>query len=294
MAAQPEQFAAALTELERRAVLAEQREAENRADREILRTFFSGLGIVAAQDAHEQLRLLREDMESMQATQVRLQALQEQLTAMEEVCGETLSAEISTVQDPRMLRHEEQHLRTALTISTTHMLELQQRVRQLREEVAALPAVREELELAQEKLAEDRERVRLLDATIEFLQQAKENLATAYMGTIRTRFGYYLSMLEMDMEGTFFVDPDLQVELERQGKTRELAYFSAAQTDLVKLCMRLALVDALFKDQKTIVILDDPFVNLDDSHMEKARVLLHKLAQTHQILYLTCHTSRMM
>ena len=58
------------------------------------------------------------------------------------------------------------------------------------------------------------------------------------------------------------------------------------------LCMRLALVDALFQNQKMFVILDDPFVNLDDAHTTQARALLRKLAQQRQILYLTCHSSR--
>jgi len=165
-------------------------------------------------------------------------------------------------------------------------------VRNLREEAARLPALQEELKQQQDKLAQERSHVEILDAAIDFLRQAKENLATAYMGTIRARFGHYLSLLEESADEGFLVDPELRVQLQRQGQTRELAYFSAGQTDLVMLCMRLALVDALFKEQEMFLILDDPFVNLDDVHMEKARKLLRMLAGEHQILYLTCHSSR--
>ena len=73
---------------------------------------------------------------------------------------------------------------------------------------------------------------------------------------------------------------------------RELAYFSAGQTDLVMLCMRLALVDALFREENMFVILDDPFVNLDDTHTAQGCALLRNLAAKRQILYLTCHSSR--
>ena len=58
------------------------------------------------------------------------------------------------------------------------------------------------------------------------------------------------------------------------------------------LCMRLSLVDALFRNQKMFVVLDDPFVNLDDKHMAQARELLHALESERQILYLTCHSGR--
>lgn len=88
------------------------------------------------------------------------------------------------------------------------------------------------------------------------------------------------------------VTSDLEVRLERQGGIRELGYFSAGQTDIVMLCMRFALVDALFAEVKPFVILDDPFVNLDDTHTEIALAMLKELAKDRQILYLVCNQSR--
>ena len=85
---------------------------------------------------------------------------------------------------------------------------------------------------------------------------------------------------------------DLEIQLERQGQARELGYFSAGQVDAVMLCMRFALVDALFTEEKPFVILDDPFVNLDDAHTAQALELLQKLAQDRQIIYLVCNSSR--
>ena len=112
------------------------------------------------------------------------------------------------------------------------------------------------------------------------------------MDTIRSRFLWYITRLESSTGEKYLIDTDFQVYPERMGQTRELAYFSAGQTDLVLLCMRLALVDALFKNEEMFVILDDPFVNLDNRHTEAALNLLEKLAERHQILYLTCNSSR--
>ena len=88
------------------------------------------------------------------------------------------------------------------------------------------------------------------------------------------------------------VSPELVVSLERGGESRKLDYFSAGQTDLVMLCMRLALVDAMFRETKPFVILDDPFVNLDDRHTVQALELLKELSRDRQIVYLTCNSSR--
>lgn len=58
------------------------------------------------------------------------------------------------------------------------------------------------------------------------------------------------------------------------------------------LCMHLALVDTLFGEETPCLILDDPFVNLDDEHTQRALSILTTLAKTHQILYLVCNSSR--
>lgn len=289
---QPQQFEEALRVLERRQSAAVQQAGDTAAWSQELRLFFAGLGIPLEQDACAQLQQLRQDLRAVQTARTLLQELEEQLAVMEAAWGDILFADFSAMPDPEQLRCEEQRLRSELTDATTRQLYLQQEIRQLREAVSQIPPLREDLKLQQQKLAEDREKVQILDATIEYLRQAKENLATAYMGTIRARFGCYLSMLEETAQEGFLMDPELHVQLQRQGQSRELAYFSAGQTDLVMLCMRLALADALFKEQEVFLILDDPFVNLDDVHMQKARKLLHALAPERQILYLTCHSSR--
>ena len=40
------------------------------------------------------------------------------------------------------------------------------------------------------------------------------------------------------------------------------------------------------------LLLDDPFVNLDEEHLSAARALLDRLAKELQILYFVCHVGR--
>lgn len=291
MTVQPEQYGDAMAELERRISCSAVQEREERADVQLLQAFFACVGLELPQNIHGALQQLREDLRAVQNAQTLAQALAEQITVMEETCGEMLFEENPEEDDLQRLQQEETRLQEEMTAATTRMLRAEQEVRQLQDAISAIPSVRAELREAQQRLTEQREKVKLLDVTMEFLQQARENLSTAYIGTIRSRFGHYLSKLEGG-DGKYLVDSQLQVQPERQGQSRELAYFSAGQTDLVLLCMRLALVDALFKNEEMFVILDDPFVNLDDEHMEQARRLLPELASQRQILYLTCHSGR--
>ena len=40
------------------------------------------------------------------------------------------------------------------------------------------------------------------------------------------------------------------------------------------------------------IIIDDLFVTLDETHLEKAKDLVKELAKNRQIIYFTCHSSR--
>ena len=283
--------AAALTQLEQRSQHGAQKQAQLASAREQLQAFLKTCGYSETQEVAVYLQQVREDAKGLQVAQSLLLELEEQLAAMEETYGEHLFAEAVSAADLQQLRREEQQLHTVRKETVSRLLQTQQNVQLLRQQTVKIPQIREDLQACREKLAKAQADVQILDAAIDFLQQARENLSTAYMETIRSRFGYYLAMLGCGDE-KYLVDSDLRIQLERQGQARSISYFSAGQTDLVMLCMRLSLVDALFRNQKMFVVLDDPFVNLDDTHMEQARELLHALASDRQILYLTCHSGR--
>jgi len=56
--------------------------------------------------------------------------------------------------------------------------------------------------------------------------------------------------------------------------------------------MRLALVDAMYQEEKPFLILDDPFVNLDQEKVAAGNELLKEVAEEYQVIYFTCHDSR--
>ena len=79
---------------------------------------------------------------------------------------------------------------------------------------------------------------------------------------------------------------------EEQGKLREVGFYSAGMRELLGLSIRIALVDAIFNQEKPVLILDDPFVNLDDEKTEKAKRLVKELTKRYQVLYMTCKKER--
>ena len=63
--------------------------------------------------------------------------------------------------------------------------------------------------------------------------------------------------------------------------------------DSYALAMRFSLIDALYEKEAPFIILDDPFLALDDSKVERAKQMLKSIAKHRQILYFTCAKSRM-
>jgi len=51
----------------------------------------------------------------------------------------------------------------------------------------------------------------------------------------------------------------------------------------------MALVDAMYKDQKPPIILDDAFANMDDKNYRGAIRVLAEVSQSYQVIYFTCH-----
>lgn len=292
---EPQYFRACLTQLEHKVQLysqAKQHTAETDKCRNNLEKLFGQYGIAMEPDVRAQLRRLREDEREQRIATMQERTFAQQAAQFRAEHSEALLADTSQTADSQQLKQEEMRVRSALTDLTGQLLQTRQRIRELQAQTEQIPQLQEELECWQTKKTEAREKARILDETMDFLQQAKDCLSVSYLETIRTRFGHYLSMLEGGADERYLIDTDLQVQLERLGQARELAYFSAGQADLVMLCMRLALVDALFKGQETFVVLDDPFVNLDDDHTSQMLKLLRTLAEKRQIIYLTCHSSR--
>ena len=79
---------------------------------------------------------------------------------------------------------------------------------------------------------------------------------------------------------------------EEGGKLREIGFYSAGMRELLGFSIRIALVDAIFNKEKPVLVLDDPFVNLDDEKTDKAKKLVKELTKRYQVLYLTCKKER--
>ncbi len=132
----------------------------------------------------------------------------------------------------------------------------------------------------------------MLEKTGEILAEAKESLTARYMEPLMKGFTKYYSVLTGEPADVYRIDANTRITVLEKGRQRSSDTLSAGYRDLLGFCMRLAMADAMYTGEKPTLIMDDPFVNLDDRKIKGAERLLKEAGEDYQIIYLTCRDER--
>lgn len=149
-----------------------------------------------------------------------------------------------------------------------------------------------------EEKTEEREKLlhkySVIESANEMLEKAKENFTAQFMAPIVDSFTKYYNKLSGVAPEKLRVDAGINVTTDAYGEYKSTELLSEGNKDLIGLCMRMALVDAMYQDEKPFVVLDDPFVNLDDDKVKGGVAFLEELSKNYQVIYFTCHESRVL
>lgn len=144
-----------------------------------------------------------------------------------------------------------------------------------------------------EQLAALQRRARVYDRTlreIEAAEQATMRTATRFLegrmvGDIDRITGGRYRRVQVD-DRTL----DIRLFAPEKGDWVDVRTLSQGTLDLVYLAARLGLVRLVTGDLRPPLVLDDPFVTLDDERATRALALLKELARDFQVIYLTTST----
>ena len=132
----------------------------------------------------------------------------------------------------------------------------------------------------------------LLMWTADLLKEADKHLKDKYVAPVKNNFVNYAGLLETALGERVTMTPNFEIRFERNGIERSEKHLSAGQRSICAFCFRMALIDNMYTEEKPFLILDDPFVNLDQKHMDRVKKMLKKLSEKLQLIYFTCHESR--
>ena len=169
---------------------------------------------------------------------------------------------------------------------------IRRQIQTLSEEADRAVELTEEMEQLREDLEAYEYRYKILEKTANCMKQAKEDFSVHYMDSMNRGFQKYVQMLDQGNLGETNMDISLNVSISEGGSKKSLDYFSTGYKDLISICTRFALVDALFESEEPFLILDDSFVNLDENKLENALRMLEMASKKYQIIYFVCHDSR--
>ena len=155
----------------------------------------------------------------------------------------------------------------------------------------AMEDAKEEYDTRSEELKALRDRYQTIVKTREYLKNARDSFNTRYIKDIQDAFDKYYGMLTDD-EKKYTIDANLDVTYVEQGQLRDPKTLSEGYKDLVGLCRRVAMADAMYNAEKPFLVLDDPFVNLDDKKLAGASKFIKDISSGYQIIYFTCQSAR--
>lgn len=268
-------------------------ENDIRKEREILSSFLHRFP-TEREGEKEQLLEIRQKADRYRTLREQIADLQAELEEFEQ--SHKIDEETKSVV---VLQGEEAAVDAEIAELSSQLVKAQETENDLSDQIEALEETGDRLEPLEETEKEYRRKVRLYEDTVDYLTRAKELFLARYIGPLREGMLYYLSLIGADAseaapEATdFTLDMDLGIRLSHNGSLKESAFLSSGYQDLVAVCARLALVDVLYRKEEPFLIMDDPFSNLDEAKTARAMALLEKLGQTRQIIYYTCHGSRM-
>ena len=165
-------------------------------------------------------------------------------------------------------------------------------IRQADQSLEKYPDVEQRIRELYDQKQKAQNTVKMLKRAIQLITQAKENLANRYLSKVEDTFNDYMQVWMDDDAIRGSLDIDFNIEIEKDDKKNPAEGYSTGTCDLIDFCMRLALVDTLFEQEQPFLILDDPFVNLDEEHLNKALELLNVMAADKQMIYFVCHPIR--
>ena len=232
------------------------------------------------------LKVLELDSKRQADLQKELTALQEKLKDYKEKNNLT-ERPMETVEDTDQMHEKLSLLRKQLTACD-------KRIEETEREVEQLPETENELERAEETLKLYKDKHQCISDTVQLLKEAEKNLKDRYIAPIKEKFSFYAEALERVLDEKVTMDSDYRVTFERGGEARSDRHLSAGERSICALCFRLALLDNMYTLEQPFVVMDDPFVHLDETHLKRTAALLTELSKTRQILYFCCHESRSM
>lgn len=261
------------------------------ADQTKLQNYLAQFQLDTTNTASEQLATLKQVVIDLANLQTQLTEDQRALEQFKTAKNFDLNEAVVTV-DINELQRTENDLQTQIDAYNADKAQLIAKIDKIQNEMSELDDCEaRKINLQTEKQTLEAS-LAAVQSAMQFLQMANESLATKFLAPMKAGVKKYLQLLTDQNFDNLNLDTDFKIKFEEYGKLRAVEHYSRGYQNAIDLSMRFALIDALYQQEKPFIVLDDPFINLDEAKVAKAKSFLQILAKDYQLIYFTCHASR--
>lgn len=194
--------------------------------------------------------------------------------------------------DTEELKTSEKSLTVVFDETSAEILKISAEIERLENISNELSDIEYNLEIAVNEYNLAVQNYNAINKGMEILSKAKENLSTKYKYKIEQEFKKTIEFLSDGRIDDIMLSNDLDVSIRATGLSRDIESFSTGTKAIIEIALRLSLIESLFENEKSFIILDDTFVHLDDKIFAIMSEKAKKMSENTQIIYLTCTKSR--
>lgn len=204
---------------------------------------------------------------------------------------EDIPAEYASISDPEAylkglqddLKFKQCLRETALTMKT----ELASKLEAYKEKVHGDP--KEDLKQAERTFDEQKSLLAHWLHIAEVFKEQKENIHDNPMQDLADHFTRYLGIISGGRIESEFPEADkLNMSIYSDNRLLDFDKLSEGTKETVSLAFRLAVLDHLFPEGGGVIVLDDPFTDMDADRTAQSCELIKECAKRHQVIFLTC------
>lgn len=204
---------------------------------------------------------------------------------------ENVPAEYASISDPEAylaqlqsdLEQKRELREKALTAKTASASKLES----YQENISGDPAA--DVERAARILDEQKALLAHWQHISQVFQQQKANLHANPMQDIADSFSRYLGIISDGRVYSEFPEANkLAMQVYSNDRLMDYSKLSEGTKETVSLAFRLAVLDHLFPNGGGVIVLDDPFTDMDPQRTAQGCRLIRECAQQHQVIFLTC------
>lgn len=187
---------------------------------------------------------------------------------------------------------DEEELREELKSKNILLEKIDNDINQIEIQISKREVLAEEINNNLELIEELNQKVEIAEIAKKALEDAHSEMEVKFIDPIKDSFINYAKKIHEKMALNIKMDYDYNISYDVNGKLRDSRDLSDGERTIMMLALRFAVLDSMYKNHDSIIILDDPFESLDNEKLSKAKDLIKVLSKDWQIIYFTCHESR--